>query len=51
LEFRGVELGQKRKKEVEKLWEGIKNNYCKKLESMVKEKGVKGVIDITKRKK
>jgi len=31
------------KKEVEKLWEGIKNTYCKKIEKLVKEKGLKGM--------
>ncbi len=31
------------KKEVERLWEGIKDSYCKKLEDLVMKKGLKGM--------
>lgn len=33
------------KKDVEKLWEGIKNTYCKQIENLVKEKGLKGMYE------
>jgi len=31
------------KKEVEKLWEGLKNTYARKIENLVKEKGLKAM--------
>ena len=31
------------KKEVEKLWDGIKKTYCKKIDDIIKEKGLKGM--------
>jgi len=33
------------KKDVEKLWEGIRNNYCQKIEQLIKEKGLKGMYE------
>ena len=37
------------KKEVKKLWEDISNgSYCKKLDDMVREKGLKGVCEYWK---
>jgi hypothetical protein len=33
------------KKKVEKLWDGIKNTYCKQIDNIVKEKGLKGMYD------
>jgi len=31
------------KKEVEKIWDGIRNNYCEGLKNIIKEKGLKGM--------
>ena len=33
------------KKDVEKLWEGIKNTYCQKIDAIIKEKGLKGMYE------
>jgi hypothetical protein len=34
------------KKEVKKLWKNIKNNYCKKLDILIKEKGLEGIFEL-----
>lgn len=33
------------KKDVEKLWEGIKNTYCQKIDKIVSKKGLKGMYE------
>ena len=33
------------KKEVQKLWEGIKNTYCKKIDDLIGKKGLKGMYE------
>lgn len=33
------------KKEVKKLWKFIRNNYCKKLEALIREKDIKGMYE------
>jgi hypothetical protein len=33
------------KKDVEKLWEGIKNTYCQKIDKVVEQKGLKGMYE------
>ena len=33
------------KKDVEKLWEGIKNTYCQRIDAIIKEKGLKGMYE------
>ncbi|MCK5567271.1 MAG: hypothetical protein KAI62_05120, partial [Actinomycetia bacterium] len=33
------------KEDVDKLWEGIKNTYCQKIDTIVKEKGLKGMYE------
>ena len=33
------------KKDVEKLWEGIKNTYCQKIDKIVAQKGLKGMYE------
>ena len=33
------------KDELKKLWDGIKNTYCKKLDILIREKGLKGMYE------